>query len=496
MEDEQKLEENSIRRRILSGGFHFLLSNVAAKAFGFGFIIIAARFLGTVQFGVLVLGMSVMQLTGKIAAFGLPNTIQRFLSGQFTSEKEKYYGVILVFATTTSTGAVIALFMLAPSVSGGIFDEPALTSPLRILAAGLLPFITFSIGRAVLQAREQAGEVAIANAIGGASKLGISFLLFWFVTDSDAGAWVLVGSYTVGSLTAWYFVWMNEVQPAFTVNSVRFKQIGSYSVPLVVVGLGFYVSQQADRFMLGWLSTSSDVGMYTAASTLALIMTISMRSLGQIFMPMASESYEKRNHESLARSFLTVTRWSSLAGTGCFLVFCGGGLWVLQLYGAEYATPTVYWALLIISGLYLVVTMVGPTGVLLQMTDYHRVESINTVLFVILNIGLNYLFIPRLGIIGAALATSLSGIIRNIIQLIEIYRWLSIQPIGRVTLGFSSLTLIGVGVVLGTSPGSVVALVASAALLLVTIGLFLWSASSEEIRLLRSTFQTLTARLR
>jgi O-antigen/teichoic acid export membrane protein len=495
MEDEEKSEENVIRSRILSGGGRFLLSNVAAKAFGFGFMLVAARFLGPAQFGVLVLGMSVMHLAGKIAAFGLPNTIQRFLAGQFTSEKEKYYGTILLFATTSSSLAVFALFVGAPSVAESFFDEPALTSTLRILAAGVLPFITFLVGKAVLQAREHAGEVAIADAVGGASKLGIAFLLFWLIATSDVGAWVLVASYAIGSLTAWYFVRMNEAQPDFTVDLSRFKRIGSYSVPLVVVGLGFYVSQQADRFMLGWLSTSSDVGMYTAASTLALLMTISMRSLGQIFMPMASESYEKKDHESLAQSFLTVTRWSSLAGTGCFLVFCGGGLWVLRLYGAEYATPTAYWTLLIISGLYLVVTLVGPTSVLLQMTDYHRVESINTVLFVVANIGLNYLFIPWFGILGAALATSLSGILRNIIQLVEVYRWLNIQPIGRITLGFSTLSILGVGVVLATSPGSLTALVASVALLLATVGLFLWSASKEELGLLRSTFRTLTASL-
>lgn len=74
------------KKRVLKGGAGFFASNVITKGLGFLFIVICARVLGTEEFGVLSLGFSIIGLMGSVGAFGLPNTIQRFLSGK--GEKE------------------------------------------------------------------------------------------------------------------------------------------------------------------------------------------------------------------------------------------------------------------------------------------------------------------------------------------------------------------------------------------------------------------------
>jgi O-antigen/teichoic acid export membrane protein len=68
------------------GGAGFFTANVINRGFGFAFVVVASRLLGSTEFGILALGLSVMGVVRKVAAFGLPQTIQRFMSGGRGSE--------------------------------------------------------------------------------------------------------------------------------------------------------------------------------------------------------------------------------------------------------------------------------------------------------------------------------------------------------------------------------------------------------------------------
>jgi O-antigen/teichoic acid export membrane protein len=79
------------------------------------------------------------------------------------------------------------------------------------------------------------------------------------------------------------------------------------------------------------------------------------------------------------------------------LIFAGAGPWLLQLFGVEYVTDTTYRVLVVLSGLYFIAAWVGPTGALLQMSDGHRVELVNTIVFIVANVTLNYVLIAAMG---------------------------------------------------------------------------------------------------
>ena len=141
-------------------------------------------------------------------------------------------------------------------------------------------------------------------------------------------------------------------------------------------------------------------------------------------------------------AYLFVSQWTGTFNGVALIAFAGVGSWLLMLFGPEYATQTTYVVLVILSTLYFFGTWVGPTGALLQMTNGHRVELVNTIIFIVSNIGLNYLLIPAYGIIGAALATFGSGLMRNIIQLAEIGWFHSVSPLQPRNLAVLLLTVL------------------------------------------------------
>ena len=142
-------------------------------------------------------------------------------------------------------------------------------------------------------------------------------------------------------------------------------------------------------------------------------------------------------------------------------------------------TDTTYRVLVVLSGLYFVAAWVGPTGALLQMSDGHRVELVNTIVFIVANVTLNYVLIAAYGVMGAAVATLLSGPLRNAIQVCEIAYRHDITPFTPNNLAVSGITGIGmIGLILTT--GEVSQIIVALASILLLGACILLSATKEE----------------
>ena len=70
----------------------------------------------------------------------------------------------------------------------------------------------------------------------------------------------------------------------------------------------------------------------------------------------------------------------------------------------------------------------GPVGLLLNMTGHERETAKGVAISAVLNMVLNFLLIPRWGITGAAVATTVSMIAWNLLLAWQVNTKLTIQP--------------------------------------------------------------------
>jgi O-antigen/teichoic acid export membrane protein len=63
----------------------------------------------------------------------------------------------------------------------------------------------------------------------------------------------------------------------------------------------------------------------------------------------------------------------------------------------------------------------GPTGTFVTMSGHSKINLVNSIILLSSNIVLNYILIPRYGLLGAAVATGASIVAVNVIRVIEIY---------------------------------------------------------------------------
>jgi O-antigen/teichoic acid export membrane protein len=204
--------------------------------------------------------------------------------------------------------------------------------------------------------------------------------------------------------------------------------------------------------MVGFLLTGSAVGIYNIAVAVSSFLILPLSAFNQIFTPTASRLYHEGNLQKLESVYRTVTRWSftlSLFPAIATVLYAGD---ILQIFGEGFTEGKVVLSLFVFAQL--TNSLVGPSGLLLMMSDHQYLTLANQLSSGITNAILNYVLIIEYGFIGAALATAsvLAGI--NVLRVIEVWYLEGISPYSRkyfkpIAAGaFSGLMMYGFSLIL------------------------------------------------
>ena len=161
-------------------------------------------------------------------------------------------------------------------------------------------------------------------------------------------------------------------------------------------------------------------GVYAAVSKLAMVGTFALEGTRLAISPQLSALLARGEHHRAAALFQTTTRWLMLASWPLYLVFAIFPAVVLGIFGPRYAGGAA--ALAVLSLAMLVNLGTGNVTVVLLMGGKSSWGAINTGAALIVNIGLNLLLIPHLGILGAAIAWGASIVVDNVAAMVEL-RW-------------------------------------------------------------------------
>ena len=221
-----------------------------------------------------------------------------------------------------------------------------------------------------------------------------------------------------------------------------------------------------DVLLVGALASTYQAGIYSAVSKLAILGTFALEGNRLAIGPQLSAMLGRREHSRAAELYQTATRSLVLVTFPLYLVLAIFPAVILGIFGSRYTTGAA--ALSVLSLAMLVNLGTGNITVVLLMGGKSSWSAINAVAALIVNIGLNLLLIPHIGILGAAIAWSASIAIDNITAMIEV-RWImGMAPFGPGYWLAAGTTLICFGttgvaarLVLGqTLPALVVALLA------------------------------------
>lgn len=192
------------------------------------------------------------------------------------------------------------------------------------------------------------------------------------------------------------------------------KSILSQSWYLILSGLMVTLYMQIDKVMLGLMMTSKEeVGVYSAAVNIANLWYFIPLAIITSFNPVIMKK-KKTDEESYLKSIqllYSIVTWISIF-FGIFISIFSDII-VNIIYGADYIKASSVLSISIWAGTFAMLGSASSTWLISEKLQ--RYKTIFVFSGAIVNIILNYILIPILGMYGAAIATFASQIIANII---------------------------------------------------------------------------------
>jgi len=401
----------------------------------FAFGIFIARVVGPEQYGLYTLAITVSLVATNIAMLGLQTGLVRFLPASIREkDDETTWGIIqisigipLIFSLILALG----LFLLADNLAVLLFHDIRMVPLLRI-ASLLIPLDTLSFMAYIITIsyKQPKYNVIANNILSPLVKLllAAAFLAIGLSTKGILIAQVIAS--IAGLLVLIYFV--NSLFPLLRPLGSVFKYIGKLMRYSLTVYWGWIVNTLSATFTtlaLGFVGLASGVGVYTAASRFSMIGSMFYLSIGNISTPIIADLYSQGSNDQLKAYYQTTARWLIIFNLPVFLTSVLYAKPLLSLFGDDFTTG--FASMIILAFGTLAYTSTGLGANTLDMTDHPKVNSINSVILVIILIMLNILLVPRYEVIGAALATSISTVLVNLLCLIEVWVLLRIQPYNR-----------------------------------------------------------------
>ncbi len=411
------------------------LAEIIGLGLGYLFTLLLTRTLSTHDYGLFALVMTITSFGALLARFGLENTSVRYVALYRSQAAFDALRGLLRFATTLGGwgGAVLvlALFLLSAPIEA-ILSKPGLALLLRWGALVVWPLTVTPIWLGTLQGFHQISQRAwLEQILYPTLKLAlvsIALLMGWGLPGtvvSITTASILYAA-TAGN------VLRTTVRQNVAAGPQRLETAEwlAFALPMLLESLFFVpLVGSLDILILGYFRPAEEVGIYNAVLRLAPLTAVPMFAFNRAFSPTIAQLYSNGDSKQLARSFKMVTRWTFTFSLPILITFALGGRAILAWFGSEFTAGALVLTTLSLGRLIDAAT--GPVNYMLVMTGHPRLNLLNSGLLLLFDIGLSLWLVPSYGLLGMAVAQTVSVATVNLLRLLEVGVILKMVPYDR-----------------------------------------------------------------
>ena len=409
-----------------------LLGTLVGKALRYLLSFIIGAGIDAEALGVFTFGLVLVRAGGMLSSIGLRTASQRLIATNRTRGDSA--GVV-----KTTILAVLMPFVLGLIVSSISYTLwPIITSLLqidmpqviRVFLLGIPLFAVMDVGASATRGFKTTRYYVYIREIG---QSGLAAFLVGFAVLTRLDFVTVIYAYLFSLLfgTGLSVYFLSKLTPDIRGSLADFpvRATLSVSIPLLVVAASQYFVTWTDILILGALRPPMDVGYYQAAFLYSSLVTVVLFGVNAIFPALAADLYESGKIEYLETIYSVVTKWSVyiIGLLAVMLIFLSDEL--LRLFGPDFLRARQSLKILIAGQTIAAAT--GPVSYLLTMTDFEKFESYNSVGLGVLNLLLNAILIPEFGIEGAAVATTVSLVLLNLVRLAQVKWLLGFSPYNR-----------------------------------------------------------------
>jgi O-antigen/teichoic acid export membrane protein len=379
--------------------------------------ILLARWLGATEYGTYDYIINLGILLGYIAGLGLPNALLRLIPEY--KVKEDWGRLRGMLWNSWLYVAIAGLFLSVLLTIVVIYLGQKTTFKLPTMLLGIWTIPLLALLKQQLEMSKILNRFVLAY-LPSVVILPIFLIvgIFYFqhylfpLTSTDAIAIFLVSLFILLAIQLWLFC-QKLPQEWFACQPICVpKEWLSVSLPFLLGDGAYLILNQADIFMIGIFLDAKQVGIYSAALKTACWINILLTASSTVLATTFSSLYVQGRQKDLQDLFTKIIGWIFFPAliASCYLFIYGDN--VLALFGTEFVAAK--WAMLVLVVGQLVNVGTGCVGYIMQLTGHNYQCTYVYCCGTLINLVLSLVFIPLLGILGAAIATATTMIIWNV----------------------------------------------------------------------------------
>lgn len=450
-------------RRIARGSALTGSGAVVAALGGVALTLVVARAFVPELAGTFFASTTLFLIVATLAQLGTDVGLVRYLSAHsVTGQRHRLretLRVALLPVLVVSVCCAVAIVLVAPAVARWI-GSPAVYDDAVSMLRWLAPFVpVVAVYGALLAATRGRGSMrhtvaidSVFRTVAQPALVALSALAGWGPTVA-ALAWV--APYVVGC--GWCAAVLladsrsghraesssqgaiaSSAPESATTSALR-RDFWSFTAARAVSAAVVMVWRRFDILLVAALAGPADAAVYTVATRFLVVGNLGIQAVQMTVSPQLGRLFARDDNDGAQRVFAISTLWTMVFSWPLYLVTAAAAALVIPVFGSGYSAGTS--SVVVLSMAMLVSTACGSVDAVLLMSGRSLVSLANAVATLAVNIVLDLLLIPRLGILGAALGWACSIVLRNLLALVQIRHLLGMGAFSRRTALVAGLSI-------------------------------------------------------
>lgn len=411
--------------------------------------VLIVRALARTEFGAFAFGLSVASLAATLALLGLDKTISRFvpLYEERHDQRRLAGSLVLAFGTVAGVTAAMVLVLVGFQARfGEEIVENELARRLLLILFLLAPVHAFdSLMTSCFAIFASPRSIVLRRNVVGS---GLQLIVVIGVLLTDEPPEILATGYVIAGVVGVVLfgivlarllrregILARIRQGAFTIPA---RAVLGFSLPLLSSDIVFVLRTSAVVILLQYLATSQEVAAYGAVLPIARQNLLVYQSFGFLFVPVAARLFARGEESRLRDMYWQTATWIAVATFPalCLSVALAEPITTL-LFGPAYADSGAVLAVLAIG--HYVSAALGFNALTLRVRGSVRYIVIVDVISAVVSLAASVALILSFGALGAALATSATLVVQNLLYQAGLLRTPIGLPDGRHVFAFGSI---------------------------------------------------------
>ncbi|WP_074434200.1 oligosaccharide flippase family protein [Bacteroides neonati] len=432
---------------LIKNSILYLISTILVKATTFFLLPVYSYMVSPEEYGYVYIVAASTQLLMLLMQLSTQVCISRFLFDCKNNDEVKLlYSTVVITAVVFSTLIFVVVWLCGDTIANVI------NLPLKYFRlACLIPYIGlfYNLILSLLYARQDAKKVSLTSSTIGIINIVIQVILVYEMEDK---AMALIISMLVNSIiTFLIFLFYSYPYFVFKYDYSRIKSYLYYAISQIPSDLSAWLVSFTDRIVINKYIGPAETGIYGIGSTIGNIPSVVYTSMNQAYVPYAYSNFKliEKSDNTAHNNIVNTTEILSgivIMLITLFVIFSNN---IVCLFSSSYASSSFIVVVMLIASLFDIFRIIYMQPLCFNV-KFTKIKSAIWLFSGIINMGLNFLVIPKYGIYGGCLTSLVTYIVTFFLLLyfskkaIPLsYRWINVWKVVIISIIMFPLIFLG-----------------------------------------------------